>query len=228
MSQLEIRPSPPVDRLRDVDAVLAVVVNLVVLNREVQGKAAEDAVVPSVSNWAAVVMAVVVLNDDVGSIRTVVLVAEDGNPRSWGPGDLEAIDRDVAARAQLDPVLRIGPLSSRRDLGAAFVLRLENDASGRGSTLAVTGEASVRAVRNRNRVPSGHRPGSVLDGLPGRRRAPGCGVVPARTDEVVLGPGVDGVPGYQKDREKAEDSHDGVPVPSSGGKPFTWQRNVRP
>ncbi len=135
-----------VGSIRDVDAVLAVVVNLVVLNREVQGKAAEDAVVPSVSNWAAVVMAVVVLNDDVGSIRTVVLVSEDGDPRSWGTEDLETIDRDVAARAQLDPVLRIGPLSGRRDLGAAFVLRLENDASGRGSTLAAASEAGVRAV----------------------------------------------------------------------------------
>ena len=77
----------------------------------------------SVRNRTAVVVAVIVLNDVVAAIRAVVGVAANANPRSRGPGNLEAIDCHVAAVAKLHPVVDIGPRSPNRgDLGAAFVL----------------------------------------------------------------------------------------------------------
>src|SRR5205814_1294087 len=61
--------------IRDIDAVLAVVVDVVVLNRQVQGKPAEDAVVPSGNHGTTVVVAVVVLNDHIARVGPIVLVS---------------------------------------------------------------------------------------------------------------------------------------------------------
>ena len=130
MRQFEIRPSPAradvsvdldavgagvrhlvpqdgriVRRVRDVDAVLARGVDDVVLDREIQREAREDAVVPAGDVGSAVVVGVAVLDDDAARVAAVVRVAEDGDTRSRRARDLEPVEGDVAARRELDEVL---------------------------------------------------------------------------------------------------------------------------
>jgi hypothetical protein len=193
--------------VRDVDAVLAVVVDVVVLNRQIQRKPAENAVVPSGNDGATVVVAVVILNDDIARVGPIVLVSQNGDPRSRRAGNLEPIDRHEAARGELHEVLSVRSLPGSVDLRASLGLRLENDARCGSAVLAVAGEAGVSAVGDGDRVTGRHRFRRMLERLPWRRSASRRRVVASGTDEVVDSAGVSRVRARHQECTEARGSH---------------------